>query len=300
MSDSADAGSVTAPEQSAGTPAQPTAPEANGSTSEATNPFSGLQDEGTRKWVETKGYKSWEDVAKSAMHQESKLGSMGSPPAADAPAEEWDKFYSRLPEPMRPVTSPDKLEFKRPEGLPEDFAYSDDLANASKSWMSEAKLNPGQAQAMHDKFVGFMADQVKAQQAAIAESVETTHDDLVKDWGPKDSEGFKEKISLADRAAQKLGLVDAFKAKGILLPDGTLTDPQIARAMAAVSEAMFREDTIDGGGVRGGENPFKRDAAGNRNMTAISHLVKTDPERAKRMAREAGENPDVWVPSNPF
>ena len=97
-----------------------------------------------------------------------------------------------------------------------------------------------------------------------------------------------------------LGLVDAYKAKGILLPDGSLTDAQIARAFHAIGEKMFAEDTIDGGVGMGGENPFKKNADGSRNLTAISALVKSDPERAKRLAREAGENPDVWVSSNPL
>jgi hypothetical protein len=122
----------------------------------------------------------------------------------------------------------------------------------------------------------------------------------VKDWGPIDSEGFKQKLAVADVAMKKLGLVDAYKAKGILLPDGSLTDPQIAKAFNAIGDAMFREDTIDGAGASGGENPFKKDANGQRNLTAISALVNSDPERAKRLAREAGENPDLWISSNPL
>ncbi len=299
MTDLAEAGSVTAPEgQSAGTPAQPTPTPENGSAGAGENPFSGLS-EGTRKWVETKGYKSVEDAIAGGMNAESRLGSAITPPAADAPAEEWDKFYSRLPEQMRPVESPDKLEFKRPEGLPEDLPYADELANASKSWMHEAKLSPTQSQAMHDKFVGYMAEQQKAQQEAVAKSVEATHDSLVKEWGPVDSEGFKAKLEVANRAMKNLGLVDAYKAKGILLPDGSLTDPQIAKAFQAVGEAMFREDTIGADGVPGGVNPFKKDASGSRNLTEISALIKRDPTTARRLAIEAGENPDAWMPNNP-
>ncbi|RWI07431.1 MAG: hypothetical protein EOQ92_33560, partial [Mesorhizobium sp.] len=74
-------------------------------------------------------------------------------------------------------------------------------------------------------------------------------------------------LEVANRAMKKLGLVDAYKAKGILLPDGALTDPQIAKAFHAIGEAMFREDTIDGGAALSGGNPFKRNAAGERNLT---------------------------------
>ncbi|TIU19704.1 MAG: hypothetical protein E5W49_14415, partial [Mesorhizobium sp.] len=111
---------------------------------------------------------------------------------------------------------------------------------------------------------------------------------------------FHRRLEVANRAMKKLGLVDAYKAKGILLPDGALTDPQIAKAFHAIGEAMFREDTIDGGAALIGGNPFKRNAAGERNLTEISALVRSDPVRARRLAREAGENPDLWIPNNPL
>lgn len=299
MSDSAEAGSVTAETSSAGAPATPAAPADNGSAAGADNPFSGLQDEGARKWVETKGYKSVADVVTAAHSLEQRLGTAITIPAADAPKEEWDKFVSKLPEDRRPVASPDKLEFKRPEGLPEDVPYSAELAEASKSWMHEAELTPKQAQAVHDKFVGYMAEQAQAQQAQVAKSVEETHDALVKEWGPQDSEGFKEKLELANRAMKKLGLVDAYKEKGILLPDGALTNQQIAIAFSAIGEAMFKEDKIGDDGVPGAVNPFKRKADGSRDLAGINALVASDPERARRMAKEAGENPDLWISSHP-
>src|SRR5688572_10116769 len=110
MTESAQAGSVQADASAAGTPAQPQTPPENGSAGgTAPDPFTGLS-EGTRKWVETKGYKSPEDIAVAAQNAESKIGSMVSLPADDAPAEEWDKIMSRLPASMRRPESPDKYE----------------------------------------------------------------------------------------------------------------------------------------------------------------------------------------------
>jgi len=303
MTDQAEAGSVAADVQQAGNPAAATETADNGSAAVAEkNWFDGLSED-NRKLVETKGWTTPDSIDKvlsSYSEMERLQGASLRVPADDAPKEEWDKFYSKLPENMRPISDPEKLEFKRPEGLPEDLPYNDELAAASKSWMTEAKLSPAQAQAMHDKFAGYMAEMATAQQQEIARSVETTHDDLVKEWGPQSSEGFKEKLELANRAMKKLGLVDPYKAKGILLPDGSLTEPTIAKAFAEIGGAMFKEDTLgdEGGAVRG--NPFKKDASGQRNMTAISSLIKSDPERAKRLAREAGEDPERWMPSNPY
>jgi hypothetical protein len=300
MTDQAQAGSVAAVEQPAGAPATPAVTTDNGSavTTEQT-PFSGLS-EGARKWVDTKGYKSHEDVVSAALSLEQKLGTSVSVPAPDAPKEEWAKFHAKLPEAMRPVESADKITYTRPEGLPADLPYDEGLANASKAWAAEAGASPKVAQAYHDKFVGYMAEQVKAHQTAVAASVETAHDNLVKDWGPATSEGFKEKLEVANRAMKGLGLVDAYKAKGILLADGSLTDPQIAKAFHAIGEAMFKEDTINNHQASSGDNPFKRDEAGKIvSPTAISALIQKDPERAKRLCREAGENPDVWFPNNP-
>lgn len=303
MTDLANAGSVVADVQPAGNLAQPSPTADNGSAASGDKSwFDGLS-EGNRKLAETKGWTTPESLDKaftSYAELERMQGESLRVPAPDAPKEEWDKFHSKLPEDMRPVASPDTLQYKLPEGLPENLPYSEELATASKAWAVEVGASPKIAQAYHDKFVGYMAEQAKAQETAVAASVETTHDDLVKDWGPADSEGFKAKLAVSDRAAKKLGLVDVFKSKGILLADGSLTDPQIARAMQAVGDAMFREDTIGSDGISGTVNPFKKDASGDRNLTAISALVKSDPERAKRMAREAGENPDVWMPNNPL
>ena len=290
-------GSVDAPavaDAPAGTPDVQPAVVDNGSAAPAdTDPFSGLS-EGTRKWVETKGYKSPEDIATAYMNAEQKLGASVTVPKEDAPKEEWDKFYSRLPEAMRPPESPDKYEFARPEGLPEDLPYNQEMADVSKTWMHEAGLNGKQAQAIHDRFAGYMADQQKQALAAQAEAVEATHADLTKEWGPTDSEGFKAKQELASRAAKKLGLMESFQKGGLVLADGAMTDPQLAKALSVVGETMFKEDTIGNDPLAVGGNPFKRDNAGNRNLSGINSLVKNDPERAKRLAREAGEDPKKW------
>jgi hypothetical protein len=288
MSD-ADAGSVAQQAAaSAGTPGSQQASADNGSAAAAASPFAGLQDEGTRKWVETKGYKSVEDLAKAAVNQESIIGSSVRRPADDAPAAEWDKFYSKLGRPEKP----DAYELKRPDGLPADLPYDEALAGSFKTWAHQAGLNGKQAQSLHDAFAHAQAEQAKAHVTALTKAVETTADALAKEWGPQDSEAFKAKHELANRALKKLGLVESFKKSGIILNDGALTDPALAVAFSQIGEKMFAEDVIDGEGGQGGPNPFKDDQF---NLSQITALVKSDPDKARRLAREAGKDPAQWV-----
>lgn len=284
----ADAGSVAQQSASAGTPDTHNAGADNGSAAAAASPFAGLQDEGTRTWVEKKGYKSVEDLAKAAVNQESLLGSSVRRPADDATETEWNAFYSKVGRPEKP----DAYELKRPDGLPSDLPYDEALAGSFKTWAHQAGLNGRQAQSLHDAFALAQAEQAKAHVTALTKAVETTAETLVKDWGPQESEGFKTKHELANRALKKLGLVESFKKSGIIMPDGALTDPALAVAFSQIGEKMFAEDSIDGGDAPGADNPFKD---GNFNLSKITALVRSDPDKARRLAREAGKNPDEWV-----
>jgi hypothetical protein len=284
----ADAGSVAQQSAaSAGAPDQTQQqPAGNGSTAGSESPFTGLQDAGAREWVGKKGYKSVEDLAKAALSLEGRLGSSVTVPGADATETEWNSFYSRAGRPEKP----DAYELKRPEGLPSDLPYDEALAGSFKTWAHQAGLNGRQAQTLHDAFAKSQAEQAAAHVTALTKAVETTADALVKEWGPQDSEGFKTKHELANRALKKLGLVESFQRSGIILKDNALTDPALAMAFAQIGEKMFAEDSIDGGDAPGGKNPFKE-----MNLSEISALVKSDPDKARRLAREAGKNPDEWV-----
>ncbi|WP_398469646.1 hypothetical protein [Tardiphaga sp.] len=284
----ADDGSVARSDASAGTPDTQQQAPGNGSPDANASPFAGLQDEGTRTWIEKKGYKSVEDLAKAAVNQESIIGSSLRVPAQDAPKEEWDKFYSKAGRPDKP----DAYELKRPDGLPEDLPYDEALAGNFKGWAHKAGLNGSQAQSLHDAFAHAQAEQAKAHVTALKEAVEGAADALVKEWGPQDSPGFKSKHEMANRAMKKLGLVESFQKSGIILKDGALTDANLAKAFAAIGEKMFSEDSVDGDASTSGKNPFKDDQF---SLTEIGRLVKSDPEQARRLAREAGKDPAQWV-----
>ena len=273
---------------SSGAPATQPPPVENGSAAGTDNsPWSGLQDAGARSWVETKGYKSVDDLAKAAHSLEGRLGGSVSVPAGDAPDEEWTKFYAKAGRPEKP----DGYELKRPEGLPQELPYDESLAGEFKAWAHGAGLNGRQAQALHDSFAKAQATRLEQQVAGLSKAVEETHSTLVKEWGPQDSAGFKAKIEMANRALKKLGVLESFQKSGIILQDGALTDPALAKAFAVVGEKMFAEDKLDDGGATGGNNPFRKPM----NITEISRLAKDDPDQARRLAREAGVNPDQWI-----
>lgn len=271
-------------ETSAGTPDTRQSTSDNGSAGGTESPFAGLQDAGTRQWLEKTGIKTVDDLAKKALNQESFIGSAVKVPASDAPPAEWDKFYSKAGRPEKP----EAYELKRPDGLPEDLPYDEALAGGFRAWAHKAGLNGRQAQTLHDQFASYQAEQAKAHVTALSKAVENTAADLVKEWGPQQSETFKAKHEMANRALDKLGLTDEFKRTGIILRDGALTSAPLAKALALVGEKLFAEDKIDGVAARAaGVNPFKKGGS-EFSVTGQTLLIKSDPARALQLAREAG------------
>lgn len=47
------------------------------------------------------------------------------------------------------------------------------------------------------------------------------------------------------------------------------------------------------------DNPFKKQRGGERNLTAISKLVQSDPKGARELCRAAGEPESAWFGDNP-
>jgi hypothetical protein len=254
--------------------------------------WTGLRDEGNLKLVEAKGWtgKSLDDVASSYRELESRLGKALVPPKEDATPEEWQSFFGKLGRPEKA----DGYQFKMPDGLPENLPYDANSADKFKLWAHEAGLTPKQAQAVHDKYVGDFAHMFAARQEAEGASVAQSHEKLVKMWGDPESEAFKKKNEYANRSLRQNGgeeLTNELKTIGVLAADGSVKSPLLANFLAKVGETLYAEDALYGG-PNTQDNPF---AKGKENLTLQGQIIRADPERARVLIRQSGQDPKDWT-----
>jgi hypothetical protein len=284
-------GSATATD--AGTPdvTTSTGAEAGSVTSAATaDPFAGL-DSGTLEWIGKAGIKDVGSLAAKARNAESLIGNSVRVPGDDATAEDWQKFYAKVGRPEKA----DGYEFKLPEGLPEDLPYDAEFASEFKAWAHETGLTPKQAQALHDKFVGKTAGMTAAQREqmgkAFAERATKATEGMEKAWGAKaGTPEYQAKLQFAERFIRNTGgdaLIEEMKSAGLMGEDTTIYSPMLMSALSKAGEALFREDSLETGAHGGAaDNPFA-----SENITEIMRAVRSDPDRARRMAVAAGKKP---------
>jgi hypothetical protein len=263
-----------------------------GSTTTApSDPFAGLQDAGIREWVGKQGLKDVESLAKKAFAAESLIGRSVQVPGADAKPDEIDKYLDKATAQFRPKDA-GGYEYKLPDGLPEDFAYDKSFADESKGWAAKHKLTAGQAQGLHDEWVGKQAEAHRQAREALAKQVTETADTLVKEWGPLDGEKFKSEAELAHRALKGLDLEESFHKLGLLTKIGNdehvVRDPKVALALARVGRDLFKEDGLVTGSPGGaaGNNPFL-----SGNTTEQNILWNKNRDTAVRMIQAAGKTP---------
>lgn len=249
--------------------------------------------EDNRKTIDAKGWKTADDVLKSYADMERAYTDTRQKaltlPGQDAKPEDWDKFYARVGRPEKP----EGYQFKLPEGLPEAFPYDDTSAKKFQNWAHKAGLSPTQAQSLHDEFVRDMASSLTAVDAESQKATAAAHEALVKAWGDPESESYKRNVSLADRAIRQLGgqeLLSELKTNGVLSKDGAVKSPRLAQALAKVGGELYAEDALYGG-FSGVENPFSNKT---ENLTQQGQIIRSDPDRARALIRNAGMNPKDW------
>ncbi len=206
-------------------------------------------------------------------------------PGADATAEEWNAFYGKLGRPE----SPDKYELKlNTEAVPQDFPYDEKSAIEFRTWAHEAGLTPQQAQSLHDKFVGQQANVFTSTLEQRAKAEGDAHRAITSQWGDPDTEGYKHNLEYTSRAISQLGLKDSLVKGGILSPEGSVLDPNVAFALAKVGKEMYGEDSTATNASGSLNNPFSDE---HENLTLQGKIVRDDPGKAASLIRAAGKKP---------
>lgn len=266
----------------------------NGSPTElsAANPFDGLQEEGSREWIENVGVKDVESLVKMARNSESLIGKSFQKPGPDAEQSEIDAFYERLGRPK----DASGYELAPPEDMPEDLPYDTEFAGKFAETAHKYGISAEQAKGLHDFYVGEMVGGYQAgldgHVAQLEERTIAATSQLEKDWGAKQgTPEFKEQVALADRAIRELGgdeLIEGFTAAKLLGPGGVILNPAIAKAMANVGKELFGSSGNLTSGDGSVDNPFAKET---QNLTTQSELLRNDPRRAKSLIQAAGRDP---------
>ncbi|CTQ53117.1 hypothetical protein LP7551_01638 [Roseibium album] len=227
-------------------------------------------------------------------------------PSEAASADEKSAFYGDISKSWTPKNG---YQFKMPETLPERFPYDQAFAEEAGGWFQEAGLHPEAAQKLHDSWVGKMAEQYTNQEntaasAALeqAQAAETAHYDLVREYGPPESDGYQNVVAKADRAltnlkASGLDITGWFADKGALTKADEnglqqVADPVAVKLLSFIHDRSFAEDGLSGlSGGGSGANPFDADSP---NLKEQSELLERSPARARQMIMAAGRDPALF------
>lgn len=282
----------------AGNPADNGEATPNGSDGgSANNSFvSGLQDEDNRRYAETKGLKSMDDMVKSYRNLETKLGQgLQMKPEGengDFTPEQWAEFGKKVGAPE----SKDFYEFQRPE-IPDNVAYDEPLEHGFKDVAHKYKLTKQQANGVYKDMAKMMVDNQLQGSQVVDQLAGRAHSELEREWGGSDSPVYQENAKAAfQNIKQTPGLLEAYEQAGLLVRNGSGYNPTSSALVmhhASMANATMKEpggfDGFKGGS--GGTNPF---AQGSENFTAQGQLVKTDPDKARAYIRQAGGNPSDY------
>lgn len=260
--------------------------------------LNGLQDAGNRELAKAKGWdksNSPDVVIHGYRELEGRLGKSIVLPEANAPKEDFDKVYTALGKPK----TPGEYAFKLPQGVAENFPYDDAFATEFKNKAHEADLSPRQAGHIHDWFVQRFDKQLKDGVEGMNRRVGTAHQEILAKWGPTDGEGYIKNIGYAKAGLRGLGLVETFKAAGLIDQGGNIADSKLAFALATVGEGLFREASMHGGdpGHFTTTNPWKE---GQENLTEQGRIQRENPELARSLIKAAGLDPDKALFKNRF
>lgn len=222
--------------------------------------YADFKDPDTRGYVESKGWKTAEDVARSAHEAERKLGAPANEllriPKADAKPEDIAKVYSALGKPE----TPDGYKLIVPEG--DDGSYSKKLAPL----LHKAHVTQQQLDILNPGWNEMQAADAKAAQDALLTAQTNEWNELHKKW-PGDT--WNQRVELAKRAQRQFGIdpemVDLLE--GSFGKDNKPGNARVIEFLAKIGEST-------------GEHAFE---AGNKNSASFNAMT---PEAARAKLKD--------------
>jgi hypothetical protein len=270
---------------------------AGGSGAGAAGDAFAVLDEGTRGWLQTKGYADVSALAKAAQEGEKLLGNAVRIPGKDATPEEREAFLNKLGRPEKA----DGYQFTPPKDLPEGLPYDGERAKAFAGVAHKLGITQEQAAGLHD---WFMADSVnafngmgEANAAAMQQKATAETEKLVKEWGPLDGDQARAQFEIADKVFTQVpggqDFLQELQAIGLVGPNKEILSAPIAKMLASLGTALYTEDGVLRGKPDVIGNPFDKKAP-SFNLTEAMKIAKEDPDRARSYLTAAGGKPEEF------
>ena len=193
-------------------------------------------------------------------------------PKPDAPAEEWEKFYTKLGRPE----AADKYEITKGT-LPEGMGWDEEFFGGFRSAAHQAGLTSRQAQQMTDWYTRQMWDTDKKNIGAAQETLKA----LEGEWGG----AYKRNIALSQRAAAEYGgpeMVDFLEKSGLG------NNPVMVKFFARVGHELLEDQLIGEGGDMVGSEGAKAEITKILGDTKHPYFNRAHPEHEAAMKKMTG------------
>jgi len=196
--------------------------------------------EETRNHPSVKKFKSTEDMAKSYVNLETKIGAKGVIIPGEKASKEDIQAYN---EALGNYTDTEKVEvMELPSGTDKRIIQTDETKQSFKDLAVKLNLNPTQSKGIQERWLEINNQALKANDATIKENSKATMVTLNKEWGVK----TEENIAKANQVAKFAGGDDLLN----WLDKGEGNNPIVIKALARIGSKLG-EDTLGERGIGG-------------------------------------------------
>lgn len=199
------------------------------------NPLLDLfKDADSKAYIERKGFKSADDIAKSLAHIErlargEQTGKVVLPTGPDD-TEGWERLFAAAGRPE----SPDGYEFGQLQGADPDFS------KAAASWLHGAGVSKVHAAKLAESWNEYVSGRAQAEAQAAEQRATAELAGLRSEWGPQ----FEAELEAAKRGARQFGLSgDDMEAIG-----GALGTARAIKLLNSIGKGLAEDTFIDGEG----------------------------------------------------